>query len=153
MIRKAPIIIMGSALLLAFISFVPRMRADEGDEATELTFNQPVQLPRNIVLPAGTYWFVMPDDAGGSQIMQVFNSNRTQLLDTVETNTTERSNLSDDVQLTFSKLSPNRPILLVSWFYPDRKDGHRLVYSHQQENQLSDAGRTTVFGRTAPQVG
>jgi hypothetical protein len=153
MIRKALGLTIGGVLALAFMSFVPSARADLGDQSTQLTFNQPVQLPGNMVLPAGTYWFVMPDYATGGEVMQVFNMDRTQLLDTFQTFATGRSDLSNDVQLTFSKGSANRPMMLVSWFYPDETIGHELLYSPQRESQLSEGSQITVFARNVPQVG
>lgn len=153
MIRKALGIIMGSVLALAFMSLVPRVRADESDEASQLTFSQPIEIPGNHVLAAGTYWFVVADAGSDGNIVQIFNTDRTQLLATVEANSTERPSMSEgNTQMTFAKLSPNEPILLVSWFYPDQTDGDRFVYSPQQESQIAGANRITVMARTAPQV-
>ncbi len=45
MIRKALGLMIGGVLALAFMSFVPSARADLSDQSTQLTFNQPVQLP------------------------------------------------------------------------------------------------------------
>jgi hypothetical protein len=152
MIRKALGSIVGSVLALAFMSFVPSARADLADQATQLTFNQPVQLPDNMVLPAGTYWFVMPDYVSGGQITQVFDVHRTRLLGTFLTVPTERTTVSDDGQLTFSKNSPNAPMTLVSWFYPGEATGHELLYSPQQESQLSEGDQITVLARNIPQI-
>ncbi len=151
MIRKALGLTIGGVLALAFMSLVPSARADLGDHATQLTFNQPVQVPDNIVLPAGTYWFVMPDHSGG-QIMQVFDRDRTQLLGTFLTLPTERPNLSDDVQLTFGRVSANAPMMAVSWFYPGEATGHELVYSPQRQSQLSEGDQITVLARNVPEV-
>ncbi len=49
------------ALLLPFLIVLPAARADESDQATKVTFDQPVQVPGR-VLPAGTYGFVLPAD-------------------------------------------------------------------------------------------
>lgn len=152
MIRKALLMTMGGVLLLTFTSFMPRARADERDQATQLTFNQPVEIPGNHVLAAGTYWFVVPDADNGGKVVQIFNTDRTQLFATLETNTTERPEWSADGQLIFAKPSPDEPIMLVSWFYPDQTEGHRFVYSPRQESQLADANRITVMARNAPRV-
>lgn len=152
MIRKALLMTMGGVLLLTFTSFMPRARADERDQATQLTFNQPVEIPGNHVLAAGTYWFVAPDADNGGKMVQIFNIDRTQLFATLETNTTKRPEWSADGQLIFAKPSPDEPIMLVSWFYPGQTEGHRFVYSPQQESQLADANRITVMARNAPRV-
>jgi len=150
MIRKTLGIIVGSVLALAFMAFVPAARADESDELSQLTFNQPVEIPGNHVLPAGTYWFVVANATNGGNVVQIFNADRTQLFATLEANATERPNITKDTQLTFANLSPNRPITLISWFYPDQTEGHRFVYSSEQESQMIGASRTTVMARNAP---
>jgi hypothetical protein len=147
MIGKALGTIIGGVLALALIAFVPHARADERNQASQLTFNQPVELPENHVLPAGTYWFVAPDDVNSGQSVEIYNADRTQLLATVETITTQRSDISDDTQLTFGRVS-NRPLMLISWFYPGRLLGHEFVYSPQQESLLSEGSQITVFARS-----
>jgi hypothetical protein len=152
MIRKALGSIVGSVLALAFMSFVPSARADLADQATQLTFNEPVQLPDNMVLPAGTYWFVVPDHVSGGQITQVFDVHRTRLLGTFLTAPAERTTLSADGQLTFGKIAPNAPMVLVSWFYPGEATGHELLYSPQQQSRLSEGDEITVLARNTPQT-
>src|ERR1700675_1565717 len=44
------------AVLLAFLVVLPAVHADEWNQATLITFSQPVQIPGR-VLPAGTYLF------------------------------------------------------------------------------------------------
>ena len=154
MIRKALGTIMGSVLALAFMSFLPSACADEVDQATQLTFRQPIQIPGNQVLPAGTYWLVVPDAGTGGNIVQIYSADRSHLLATLEANTTERLESSEGhTQLTFVKLSRNGPALLVSWFYPDQTEGHRFVYSAQREIQIAGANRIAVIPRKTVQVG
>ncbi len=151
MIRKALGTIMGGVLALAFIAFVPYARADESNQATQLTFDQPVEVPGNHVLPAGTYWFVTPDMISSGQTVQIFNADRTQLLLTLETIDTERTNVADNTQLTFGRVY-NRPLTLMSWFYPCETIGHEFLYSPNQESQLSEGSRITVTARSGSTV-
>ncbi len=144
MIRKALGTIIGGVLALALLSFVPQARAEGQHEAidqvTQFTFNQPVQLPHNKVLPAGTYWFTVPNAQNGGQTVQVLNSDRTRVIGTFETIATDRPDLycqergCEDVRL-------NQVPLLVSWTYPGESQGHKFVYSRQKENQLSETGK------------
>ncbi len=64
-------------LLLAFAIILPVARADEFDQASKLTFNQSVQVPGR-VLPAGTYWFVLIDHGFDLNVVQIYNSDRSQ---------------------------------------------------------------------------
>lgn len=149
--RKALGTIIGCVLALALVAFVPHARADERDEASQLTFNQPVELPGNHVLQAGTYWFVAPDSVTDGQTVQVFNGDRTELLATMETTSTERPDITTGTQLTFGRVS-NRPLMLVSWFYPGEKIGHQFVYSAQLESRLSESNQITVTARSSSAV-
>lgn len=149
--RKALGTIIGCVLALALVAFVPHARADERDQASQLTFSQPVELPGNHVLPAGTYWFVAPDSANGGQTVQVFNENRMQLLATMETIPTERANTTGETQLTFGRVS-NRPLILESWFYPGERLGHQFIYSPQLESRLSEGNQVTVTARSGSTV-
>lgn len=143
MLRKALGTIIGGVLALALMGFVPQARADAANQLTEFKFNQPVRLPQNIVLPAGTYWFKVPEFGG--DVVQVFNANRTQVLATMETITTDRAGNTTvsptigDMQLTMAKLH-HQPPLLISWIYPGQLQGHEFVYSAKLENQLAESG-------------
>lgn len=147
MIRKALGTIIGGVLALALVAFVPHARADERNQASQLTFSQPIELPGNHIIPAGTYWFIVPDNMDSGQTVQVFNADRTQLLLTLETISTQRQNVTDDTQLTFGRVG-NRPLMLTSWFYPGEPFGHEFVYSPQQESRLSEGSQITVMARS-----
>lgn len=151
MIRKALGTILGGVLALAFIAFVPNARADERNQASQLTFNQPLELPGNHVLPAGTYWFEVPDAINEGETVQIFNADRTQVLLTLEAIPVQRANITDNTQLTFGRVY-NRPLMLMSWFYPDETVGHEFLYSPQQESQLSEGRQITVMARSGSPV-
>jgi hypothetical protein len=139
MIRWALGTILGGVLVLALVAFVPRAQAGELHQLTELTFNQPVQLPHNVVLPAGSYWFLVPD-ANAGQIVEIFNSHRTQLLGTFETVPTGRPwNRNGNTELILAR-TPNEVPTLVGWIYPGEDIGHEFVYSRRKERQFSEAG-------------
>ncbi|MGA8861307.1 MAG: hypothetical protein WB506_14985, partial [Candidatus Sulfotelmatobacter sp.] len=60
-------------LIMAFSISVPRARADEWNQRTELTFNEPVEIPGH-ALPAGTYWFVLANNNSSRDIVRIFNA-------------------------------------------------------------------------------
>jgi hypothetical protein len=151
MTRRALGTIIGGVLALMFVVFVPHAHADEANQASQLTFSQPVELPGNHVLPAGTYWFLAPDTMNGGQTVEIFNADRTQLLATLETAPAQRLNVTDDTQLTFGRVS-NRPLMLMSWFYPGEFFGHQFVYSPQQKSQISEGSQITVMARSGTAV-
>ena len=134
--------------LLAFAIILPTAaRADEYDQASQLTFSQPVQIPGR-VLPAGTYWFVLANTSTGNRnIIHIFNSDRSTLYATVSTITAERAEPSDHSAFTFAEGDSMQPSAIVTWFYPGRRTGHEFVYSAQEEKELASAKHQTVVAR------
>ena len=61
-----------SFVVLSLSAFLPAARADKYNEKMELTFNEPVEVP-GLVLPAGTYWFVLADIPYCRNVMQIYN--------------------------------------------------------------------------------
>ena len=131
-------------LLLAFAIILPVARADEFDQATKLTFNQSVQFPGR-VLPAGTYWFVLIDHGFISNVVQIYSSDRSQLYATLLTNTSERSQPTDNTAITFAERQSMPTNAIVDWFYPGRITGHEFVYSKAEGRELAQANHQTVM--------
>jgi hypothetical protein len=77
------------ALLLAFLIVLPAAREDEANQATKVTFDQPVQIPGR-ALPAGAYWFILPEDVTEHCGVRIFNPDRTTLYATLFTINAER---------------------------------------------------------------
>src|ERR1700677_5304948 len=90
------------ALLLAFLMVLPAARADQANQATKVTFNQAVQIPGR-VLPAGTYWFVLPEDINEHHEVRIFNSDRTMMYAVVFTNNAERLQTTEHTAFTFAE--------------------------------------------------
>jgi hypothetical protein len=132
-----------ACLIFACIVVIPVARADQHDQATQLTFSQPVQIPGR-VLPAGTYWFVLADDIVNRNIVQVFNSDRSRLYATVETINAERPRPTSRTAITFAERQSMQQNAIVTWFYPARTSGHEFVYPKSVEQELGQASRHTV---------
>jgi hypothetical protein len=142
----------GVLLGFSLLAGVPVLRADDANQATQFTFNRPVEIPGNVVLPAGTYWFLIPNDVATPNIVYIFNADRTQLYTTLQTIPTTRATTSDDSELTFAEQSPKQPMALMSWFYPDRLSGHEFIYSPREESRFSESRQITVMAHPAAQV-
>jgi hypothetical protein len=136
--------------LLAIAGIVPLAHAGEMDEETTITFNKPVQIPGHL-LHTGSYVFVRFDNGNGPNVnlIRIFNSDRSQLIATIQTVTTERQNVSGDTVLTFAEESQNgQAPVLVDWFYPGSLEGHEFVYSGSQEQEVQDAPRAIVVANS-----
>jgi hypothetical protein len=143
--RKA-ISVLGLLLALAII-LPTTARADEYDQASQLIFSQPVQIPGR-VLPAGTYWFVLANTSiSNRNIVQIFNSDRSTLYAIVSTITIQRPRGFDHTALTFAERDSMQPGAILTWFYPGRKTGHEFVYPAQDEKELALAKHQTVVAQ------
>jgi hypothetical protein len=130
-------------LVLTVLLLLPAARASEKDQATKITFDQAVQIPGR-VLPAGTYWFVLPDEISKHYVVQIYNSDRTKLFVTLLTASAERRKPTDKTEITFAERDPMHPEAIVTWFYPGRAEGHEFLYSKQEGKELALGNRQTV---------
>jgi hypothetical protein len=133
----------GLLFLVAFLIAAPAVRADESDQATRVTFSQPVQIPGR-VLPAGTYVFVLPSDANEHYLVHIFNADRTALYATVFTISAERQQVTSNTTFTFADRGSAGPEAIVTWFYPGDTTGHEFLYPRQERKELASAKLVTV---------
>lgn len=119
--------------------------ADAFDKTTKLTFSQAVEVPGQ-TLSAGTYLFRLADDGGDRNIVQIFNSDGTQLVTTVQTIATQRQQTTDDTEVTLTEPQSGNPAVLVKWFYPGEDIGNEFVYPKQEEKQLAQNQQETFVG-------
>jgi hypothetical protein len=131
-------------LIIAFSLFLGlAAHAEETDEATTITFSQPIEIPGQ-VLPAGSYLFKLAsgDDLN---VVQIFNADRTHLYATLNTVSTDRSKPTDQTVVTLAEQGVGQPEVLVKWFYPGRETGNEFVYPKQQERELARDQQQTVM--------
>jgi hypothetical protein len=109
-IDKAYIIV---GLIIAFaLVFELAAHADEWDEATQITFSAPIQIPGRL-LPAGTYLFKLANSDPDRNIVQVFSADATVLYATVQTVATERSGPTGETQITLVERGSGKPDALL----------------------------------------
>lgn len=135
------------ASLLA-LSIVPATRADEFNQATKINFSAPVRLPGQ-VLPAGTYWFVLAGHGEYPQVVQVFNADRSTLIDTFLTAYAQRMEPTGRTALTFAEpdtaANPDADVpALTQWFYPGHEIGNAFIYSNGSERQFQRETKVVV---------
>jgi hypothetical protein len=131
------------AFLLAFLIILPAAHASESDQATKVTFNQSVQISGR-VLPAGTYWFVLPDDINQHSVVHIFNSDRTKLYATVLTIYVERPQPTDNTAFTLAERGSAQPQAIVNWFYTGNTTGHEFLYPKQVQKELGKDQEVTI---------
>jgi hypothetical protein len=135
-------------MIIAFaLLFELAAHADEADQATKITFSQPIQVPGHI-LPAGTYLFKLAGD--GLDIVQIFSSDRTHLYATLPTIPTENPQETGDTTVALAEQGAGKPDLLLKWFYPGDETGHEFVYSNQLEKEITQDKQQTVVTNQQP---
>jgi hypothetical protein len=95
-------------------------------------------------LPAGTYWFVLPNEISQHFVVRIYNSDQTVLVTTLLTASVEREKSTDKTEITFAERDPMHPEAIVTWFYPGRTIGHEFLYSKQEGKELALGNRQTV---------
>lgn len=134
------------ALYLATLvaAFGSPAKADESNKLTIFTFSQPVELPGNKVLPAGTYAFKLMDSAGDRNIVQVFNKDMTKLYATILTIPDYRPQPHDKTIIKFSEAAPGGPEAIKEWFYPGDLFGQEFVYPKSRATEIARASNQSV---------
>jgi hypothetical protein len=149
--RKALAIAFGFVLALGPIA--PAIWGSARDQATQLTFTQSVEIPGNVVLQPGTYWFTVADSTTDRNIVRVFDQNWQPITTTMATST-QHNWTSDNTVLMFAVRSADQPNVLLKWYYPGDTMGHEFVYSGAEGRAISEdtTNVVTVNAQPAPAV-
>jgi len=140
--------IVNTVLVVAALSFVgavsaPGARADQWNKKTVMTFNQPVEIPGQI-LPAGTYTFKLLESPSDRHIVQVFNADGTQLIATILTINDYRLQPTGRTVVKFAEQPGDAPDALKAWFYPGDNFGQEFVYPKTRAIELAVAVKEPV---------
>lgn len=140
-----------AALLSGVLFLEVAAHADEADQSTSFTFNKPIVVPGQ-TLPAGTYVFKLLD-ANDLNVVEILNADRTQLLATLETISTQRPEPTGATVVTLADQGPKQPEALVKWYYPGETTGHEFVYSKHEEQQLAQDQKQTIAVKESAEAG
>lgn len=130
-------------LVLAFGAFLPAARADEFDQQMKLNFNQPIEVP-GVVLPAGTYWFVLADTSSDREVMQIFSEDWSTLYATLLTVPAYRQQAQDQPEVRLAERPHQKPEALLKLFYPGFDTGHEFLYHHKEEKELAHDAKLDI---------
>ena len=133
-----------AGFIIAFVLiFELAAHADEGNQLTNISFSEAVQVPGRIS-PAGTYQFVVASSTANRDIVRIFNADGTELFATIQTIPTERARETNGTSVTLAQRPDGQPAALVTWFYPGMDTGHEFVYSKQVERELAQDAKQTL---------
>jgi Protein of unknown function (DUF2911) len=134
--RTSTLFALTFCLLLFCALSAPNAVADEWNQATKLTFSEPVEIPGQ-ALPAGTYWFTLMNDDSDRNIVQVWNADRTHLLATILAIPDYRLQPTGKTVIKFSERPTGTPEAIRAWFYPGDNYGHEFVYPEKRATELA----------------
>lgn len=103
-------------------------KADEWDKKTTVTFSQPVELPGDVVLPAGTYVFKIADVTARRDVVMVYNLEQNHLYATIFAIPEVRVNRIEKSYMEFEERAAGMPVALHQWLYPGAFGGIEFVY-------------------------
>jgi hypothetical protein len=129
--------------VLAGLIVAPAAHADQSNQATKVTFSQPVQIPGR-VLPAGTYWFELPEDISQHYLVRIYSADRTVLYATLFAASSERATATDRTVFGLAERGSAQPQAIVTWFYPGETTGHQFLYPKQMEKELASVRLVNV---------
>jgi hypothetical protein len=132
-------------LLLAFLITPMVLHANGWNQATQFTFNKPVQIPGQ-VLPAGTYLFeVIP--GFDHEDVRISDSSGTKIFALIHTFPVQDPDLFGKAGITLAERGAKKPEAVLAWYYPGRAEGHEFLYPQYMEKELArDIQDTMVTG-------
>jgi hypothetical protein len=119
-------------------------KADTWNKATKITFPEPVEVSGK-VLQAGTYWFQLMDSPSNRNIVQIWNEDRTKLINTILTIPNYRLQPTGDTVIKFSERPSGAPQAVKAWFYPGDGFGQEFVYPETRAAVLAQTVNEPVL--------
>jgi hypothetical protein len=142
--------VLGMCVFVMMVVALPTaVMADEWNKATQLTFNEPVEVP-GTVLAAGTYWFTLADSESDRNIVEIWNADRTHLIDTVLAIPDYRLKPTGKTVVHFEERPSDAPEAIHSWFYPGDNYGEEFVYPKSRAIQLAKQTNRPVLAMREP---
>src|SRR5580704_15139855 len=126
-------------LLFMFTIILPIVHADDWNQATRFTFNQPVQIPGHI-LRAGTYVFQLLGN--NHHLVQIFSENHTAVA-ILYSIPRSRDGGRAEAAITLADRGGTQPQAIVAWFFVGETEGHEFLYPRQEEQELAHAAQKT----------
>jgi hypothetical protein len=92
------------------------------------------------------------DISSGTNLVQIFNSDRTVLYATIDTVPTERFEPTEHTTVTFAEEESGKPDVLLTWFYPGNLTGHEFIYSKDRKMLLAQDRKQTIEADPQPKA-
>jgi hypothetical protein len=129
----------GLSVFLFGILAVPLiLNGDPVKKRTEVTFNQPVEIP-GMILEAGTYTIKIPDPTSHADMVGFYNLDETQVYKLVRTIPAYRLDVTDTTAIALEERAKGAPLAIKTWFYPGDNWGREFVYEKAKPAPVTEA--------------
>jgi len=129
---------------IAFVlAAAPTLFSDNYDKKTDITIDQPIQVPGAVLQP-GTYTFILMDVTGNRHVVEIKSTDGKTLYATTFTTAAQRIRPTSKVVLTFYETPQGVPNAVRQWYWPGEVDGQEFLYTHEQAAQLTAVSHQTV---------
>jgi hypothetical protein len=125
-----------AAVLLTAVG-VTGVFADDHDKKTDVTIDQPVEVPGGVVLQPGMYMFKLLDATANRHIVQISSEDGKKTFAVVMTAAARRTEPASKTILTFYEMPTGTPQAVRKWFWPGDLDGQEFLYPHDRASQIS----------------
>ncbi|MGA2264560.1 MAG: hypothetical protein ABSH28_24400 [Acidobacteriota bacterium] len=139
MTRFRVVVVMLLGLALVALAFPPRMKGDDWNKKTKVTFKVPVEIPGvgAQVLPAGRYTFKLLDSASDRHVVQILNEREDHVFATILAVPNYRLKPTSRTVMTFRERAAGEPQAIRAWFYPGDSFGQEFVYPKVRAIELA----------------
>lgn len=134
------------------LTLPPKVKGSEWDRKAILTFDQPVEIPGN-VLPAGTYVFSFLGSTADRNLIDVLSKDEQKVYATIEAIPDYRANATGETSIIFEERKADAPHAIKEWFFPDRRYGHEFVYPDMGPLELGKSDEPESANNLVESVG
>jgi hypothetical protein len=135
------------AFAVLVVTFLGTVRADTRDKKTVLTFSHSIEVPGNVILPAGKYIFKL-HNSSYRNIVQIWNADESKIITTILAISDVRLKPSEKSIVEFNEQKGSAPHTLRAWFYPGETIGRAFVYPKQRAEELAKTNDVDVPAET-----
>src|SRR5882672_2086294 len=135
------------AIALTFGALAPAQQFDEWNKKSTLRADCPVELP-GIVLEPGVYVVKLLQATEKRSMVQIWNSDETQMLSTVVAIPDHRSLSEAYITFTYHNIKADGPKPIQSWYYPGDQLGLEFVYPKNRAIEIAKGSADRVMGST-----
>ncbi len=126
---------------------VPAINADPLLKRTEVTFNDPIEIPGMVLMP-GTYVMKLVDplrgESSNKDLVRFYDKDEKHMYAMVFAVPDYRVNADDHTVITFEERAGDAPRAINKWFYPDDNWGEEFVYSKPHPLAVAEAAPAPV---------